>query len=80
MHLSDIEFVLLQGGPGGILLTLDGQITDLNQWKCNKLNSRGQSPEEVYPGVLDLDFDDSNWGRPVVSSHKYLCKLYGYSK
>ena len=62
-----IVFYQLQGGPGGILLTIDGESVPLGKWKCAKLNNRGQNPEEVYPGVLGMDFDDSNWGKAVVS-------------
>jgi len=54
-----------QGGPGGILLTIDGETPSLDQWKCNTMSSQGENPETAYPGVLGLDFDDSTWGNAV---------------
>ena len=67
--LLDTNHMQFQGGPGGILLTIDGEQVPLDKWKCNKLNTRGQNPEDVYPGSLGNDFDDSAWGNavPVVS-------------
>jgi len=59
------------GNPCGILLTIDGQTTSLDQWKCNTLSSMDQlqNPEDAYPGVLGLDFDDSSWNNAVGVSN-----------
>ena len=76
--LFEIKYIIacynkLQGGPGGILLTIDGESVPLDKWKCAKLSTRGQNPEEAYPGVLSLDFDDSDWSNAVVSLAAIMC-------
>ena len=73
MNYYEAKFILYtkalnsQGGPGGILLTIDGKPVPANKFKCAKLNVRGQNPEAVYPGSLKNNFDDSAWNSAVVS-------------
>ena len=60
-----------QGGPRGILATLDDTVIPLNQWRCKGLSGQNADPATEIPGSLTSAFDDSAWSNAVVSPEQY---------
>ncbi len=59
---------IMQGGPGGILATVDGKPIPNNKYRCASLKSASEKPNAAYPGIMTAGFDDSKWDPAAVSA------------
>ena len=59
-------YTCIQGGPGGILATIDGLAIPMDKWRCAALANHQVDPEVAYPGSLLAGFDDSGWDNAEV--------------